>query len=150
MSRNSFLQNRRQIWSLNECNLTWTYDHLVCKQTLNRLAKLAKLLSCVVSTYPYVAFDCYNHVSYMLQGGSTLYSFLNVKELVAQSRFEILRLCDCNWTGTRKDLLPKRTCKYLAKLAKWLSCVVSIYLYGAFDSILLSCHVRVSEWLQTL
>ena len=27
---------------------------------------------------------------------------------------------------------------------KWLSCVVSTYLYGAFDCIFLSCYVRVS------
>ena len=30
---------------------------------------------------------------------------------------------------------------YLAKLGKWLSCVVSTYLYGAFDCMYLSCHV---------
>ena len=32
----------------------------------------------------------------------------------------------------------------------WLSCVVSTYLYGAFDCMFLSCHVRVSEWIHTL
>ena len=36
---------------------------------------------------------------------------------------------------------------FLAKLAKWLSCVVTTYLYGAFDCMFLSCHVRVSEWI---
>ena len=35
-------------------------------------------------------------------------------------------------------------------LFKWLSCVVSIYLYSAFDGMLLSCHVHVSEWIYTL
>ena len=27
--------------------------------------------------------------------------------------------------------------------------VVSTYLYGAFDCMLLSCHIRVSEWIYT-
>ena len=40
-------------------------------------------------------------------------------------------------------LFPKRTLKHLAELAKLLNCVVSIYLYCAFDRMLLSCHIRV-------
>ena len=59
-------------------------------------------------------------------------------------------LSDCNWTRTHNHLLYKRTLKYLAKLAKWLSCVVSTYLYGAFDCMFLSCDVRISEWILTL
>ena len=35
-----------------------TQNHLVRKQTLNHLAKLAKQLSCVVSTYMYGACGC--------------------------------------------------------------------------------------------
>ena len=50
------------------CNMTRTHNHLVCKWTLNHLAKLAEWLSCVVSTYLYDTFDfmflsCYVHVS---------------------------------------------------------------------------------------
>ena len=30
-------------------------------------------------------------------------------------------------------------------MVKLLSCVVSTYLYGAFDCMFLSCHARVSE-----
>ena len=44
-------RNRHEIWSLSDCNRTWMYNHLVHKQTLNYLTKLAKWLSCVVSTY---------------------------------------------------------------------------------------------------
>ena len=33
---------------------------------------------------------------------------------------------------------------------KWLSCVVSTFLNGAFDWMLLSSHVGVSEWIYTL
>ena len=39
----------RHIWSLSDSNSNRTHDHLVCKQTLNHLAKRAKWLSCVVS-----------------------------------------------------------------------------------------------------
>ena len=46
--------------------------------------------------------------------------------------------------------LRKGTLNHLAKLTKWLSCVVSTYLYGAFDCMLLSSHVRISEWIYTL
>ena len=43
-------QSRREIWSLSDCNWTRSHNHLVCKRTLNHLAKLAKWLSRVVST----------------------------------------------------------------------------------------------------
>ena len=47
---------------INKCfqyrNWTRTQNHLVRKRTLNHLAKLAKCLSCVVSTYLYGTFDC--------------------------------------------------------------------------------------------
>ena len=61
----------------------------------------------------------------------------------------ILRNCDCNWTRTHNHLVHKRTLNHLAKLAKWLSCVVSTYLYGAFDCMFLSCHqlASLAKWL---
>ena len=34
--------NSHKIWSLSECNGTKTQNHLVCKRTLNHLAKLAR------------------------------------------------------------------------------------------------------------
>ena len=46
-----------------------------------------------------------------------------------------------NWTQTHNHLVHKRTLNHLAKLAKWLSCVVSTYLYGAVDCMFLPCHV---------
>ena len=51
MSRNSLLETYN-IWKLSVWNGTRTNNHLVCKQTLlDHLAKLAKWLSYVVSTY---------------------------------------------------------------------------------------------------
>ena len=55
-----------------------------------------------------------------------------------------------NGIRTYNHLVRKRTLNHLVKLAKWLSCVVSTYRYGAIDSMLLSCHVRISEWICTL
>ena len=47
-------------------------------------------------------------------------------------------------------LVHKRTLTHLGKLAKWLRCVVSIYLYGTFDCMFLSCRVCILEWIYTL
>ena len=51
-------RSRRKMWSLSDCNWTRTQNYLVRKRTLNHLAKLAKWLSFVQSTYLYGAFDC--------------------------------------------------------------------------------------------
>ena len=139
-------RSRRKIWSLSDCNWTRTHNLLVRKGTLNYLAKLAKWLSCVVTTYLYSAFDCmflpgHARVSEWIH---TLYSCLNLKELLAQSRHKIWSLSDCNWTRTHNHLvwihseMPKWHDKniqsnaptryilttqlnHLACLAKWLS-----------------------------
>ena len=47
---------------------------------------------------------CSYHVTYAFQSESTLYSCLNVKELLARSRREIWSLSDCNWTRTLNHL----------------------------------------------
>ena len=36
------------------------------------------------------------------------------------------RLSDCNWNWTQNHLIRNRTLKDLAKLAKWLSCVLTV------------------------
>ena len=58
---------------------------------------------------------------YLLQSKSTLYSCLNVKELLAKNRRGIWSLSDCNWTRTHNHLSRKRTRNHLAKLTKWLA-----------------------------
>ena len=55
----------------------------------------------------------------------------------------ISEISDSNGTRTLNHLVCKRTLDHLVKVARRLSCVVSIYLYGASDRTLLSCHVRV-------
>ena len=59
---------------------------------------------------------CSCHFTYAFQSESTLYSCLNIKELLAQSRCEIRGLSDCNCTRTQNHLVRKRTLKNLAKL----------------------------------
>ena len=51
---------------------------------------------------------CSYHVTYPFQSESTLYSCLNVKELLARSRDEIWSLSDCNWTRTQNHLVRKK------------------------------------------
>ena len=64
---------------------------------------------------------CSCHVTYAFQSESTLYSCLNVTELLVWSRRKIWSLCDCNWTRTQSHLARKRTLNHLASLTKSLS-----------------------------
>ena len=144
-------RNKRDIWSLSDCNGTGTHNHLICKWTLNHLAELTKLFNWVLSTFLYVAFDCmFLSCPDVFHTESTLYICLNVKELLVRNRRVIWSLSDCNETGTHNQLVRKQILNHLSKLNKWLSWVVSTYLYRAFDCMFLSCDVRVSDWIQTL
>ena len=82
------------------------------------------------------------HVTYAFQSEYELYSCLNFKELVARKRHNIWSLSDWNWTQTHNHIVCKRILNHLAKLAKWLSSIMSTYLYGAFNFMFLSCHVH--------
>ena len=53
--------------------------------------------------------ECYYHITYTFQSESTLYSSLNVKELLAWNRHDIWSLSDCHWTRTHNHLVRKRT-----------------------------------------
>ena len=70
---------------------------------------------------------CSCHVTYAFQSGSTLFSCLNVKELLAGSRCEIWSLSDCNWLEPRITLVCKPTLNHLAKLAIWRNGWVVVY-----------------------
>ena len=59
-------------------------------------------------------------------------------------------LSDSNEIPTHSHLVCKWIVNHLAKLAKWLSYVMSTYLHVAFDCMLLSPHVLVSERIYTL
>ena len=60
-----------------------------------------------------------------------------------------IKMSDSIGIRTHNCLVHERTLNHLAKLPKWLSCVASTNLYGAFDCMLL-CHVQVSEWIHSI
>ena len=67
---------------------------------------------------------CYYHVTYAFQSESTLYSCLNVKELLARNRRGIWTLSDNHGIRTHNHLVRKRTLNHLAKpilLNGWVS-----------------------------
>ena len=66
---------------------------------------------------------CYYHLTYVFHCESTLYSCLNVKDVIAQNRCNIYNLSDSNGIRTHSHWARKRTLKNLAKLSKWL-CVI--------------------------
>ena len=90
---------------------------------------------------------CYCHVTYELQSESHSIVCLNVNKLLSRSRCHIWSLSNSNDIRTQNHLVRKGTLNHLAKLAKWLSCVEGTYLYGAFEYMLLLCHVWVSEFI---
>ena len=77
-----------------DCNWTQSHDHLVHKRTLSHLAKLAYFKYDTISLNDWAALwvlfcavhltVCSYHVTYMFQSEYTLYSCLNVKELLVR------------------------------------------------------------------
>ena len=151
MSRNSFLEvavqyevevtatglEPRTTYFVNEHSIIWPNspnDWAVC--------------SVVFCTVHLTVCSC--HVTYAFESESTLYNYLNVKELLAQNRLKFWKLSDCNWTWSQNHLVRKRTLNHLAQLTKWFSCVLSTYLHGTFDYMFLSCQVHIWEWMQNL
>ena len=59
-----------------------------------------------------------------MPGNTILYVYLHVYQN-QQLHISI----DCNWTRTHNHFVPKQTLNHLTKLAKWLICIVSTYLY---------------------
>ena len=92
----------------------------------------------------------YYHVTYAFQSESILYICVSVKKLLAWNNGNIWSLSDYNRTQNHNHLVRKRKLDHLAKLIKLLSFIVSTYLYGAFDCMLLSCHLCILEWIHTL
>ena len=140
--------SRCYILRLSSRNEIPTHNHLIRNRTLDHLVKLAKWLSCFVSTYLYGAFIIMPCTSLRVNPLSIV--CLNSKELLPKGRRHIWSLSDSNEIWTHNHSVCKRTLNHLAQMTKWLSCVVSTYLHGAFDWMLLSCHVRVSECIHTL
>ena len=131
-------RSRRHIWSLSDSNKIWIYNDLVSKPRLKYLFVWCIWLYLIIMSRAGFRVNWHFMVC------------LSVKDLLDWSRRHIWKLSDCNEILTKNCLVRRRTLYHLAKPAKWLKCVVSSYLYGAFDCMLLSCQVRDSEWIHTI
>ena len=87
--------------------------------------------SVIIVIPDYHLIVCSHHVTYAFQSESTFYTCLNVKKLLVRNRCKIWS--DSNRTLTHNLLVRIWKLNHFAKLTKWLSCVVSTYLYSAFD-----------------
>ena len=65
-----------------------------------------------------VLIVCYYHVTYAFQSESTLYSCLNVNELLARNKCDFWSLSDSNRVWTHNHFVRKQTLNHLAKPAK--------------------------------
>ena len=82
---------------------------VMCTQYFGRVnrERFTKIINKTVCSY---------HVTYAFQSESTLYSCLNVKEVLARNRCIIWSLSDCNWTRTQNHLACKWAFNHLDKL----------------------------------
>ena len=144
-------QKKCDIWSLSDWNTTRTLNYLFRKWTLNHLAKPPNdwILLWVHIRMLHLTVWFY-HVTHTFQVESTLYIYLNVKELLGRNRSNVSSLSNSNGTQNCNHLIRKQTLNHLHKLAKWLSRVVSTYLYSAYDCVFVSYHARLSEWIHSL
>ena len=62
---------------------------------------------------------CSYHVTYTFWSESSLYSCLNVEELLTRNRRDIWSLSDCNRTRNHNHLVRKRTLNHLSHSSIW-------------------------------
>ena len=73
------------------------------------------------------------HIKHLLSY-KTISAYMFSKWMILSPKIlKKIKCCDCNGNLTHNHLLRKQALDHLAKLAKWLSCIVRTYLYGAFD-----------------
>ena len=110
------------------------YIFLNVKETL--AGNRCKWLCCVLSTYLFRAFACM-FLSSHVRISEWIYPLYLAK--YSRNKRDIWSLSDWKETQTHSQLIRKPALSHLAKIANWLSYVVSNYLYGAFDWMF--CHV---------
>ena len=144
--------SRCHMWNSCRRNEIRTQNYFVRKRTSKPFSQTGKIseLCCeylsVRCIWPYVIIM--PRTSFGVDRHSIVY--LNFKELFARSRCHSWSLSDSNQIWTHNHSVGERRVKNLTKLTNLLSCVVGNYLCRSFDCMLLSCHVRVSEWIHTL
>ena len=126
---------------LNKKYRIWTYIFLGKNLDVSPQSPFFSLQILIIMTvYSY-------HVTYTFQSESTLYSCLNVKELLGRSRREIWRLKDCNGTRTHNHLVSKLTLKPFSQIGqirlqtKWLW--VRVPLQSPNDNLKNRCHSKI-------
>ena len=107
------------------------HDEILSEPKLNEYVhQIGPVILCVIIIPIYVWSE------------SSLFVCRDIKEFLAVNRHQIWNLSTCNGRRTHNHLVRKRTLKYLAKLARWLSCVVKTYLHDALTvCFCLSCHI---------
>ena len=101
------------------------------------------LLSAIAFVFSlFILTVCYYHVTCAFLSKFTLYSCMNVKELLARNRLDIWSLSDCNGTRTHNHFVCKWKLNHLANLATWLSSVASTYLCNALDCVVIITRAR--------
>ena len=85
---------------------------------------------------------CSYHVTYAFQSESTLYSCLNVKELLARNRRVIWSLRDCSWIRTQNHLVCKRTLNHLVKLVFIPFLLFLLYFLGDINILVPKFHLQ--------
>ena len=130
--------SRREIWRLSDCNWTRTQNHLLLKRRLNHLAKLTKWLDCALSTYLYGVFDgmllsCHVCVSDWIHA----LQLPEYQGTPGSKQAQNLKVIWLQQDSNLHHLILKSTLKHSTKLAKRLGCVLSTYLYNAFDCMFL-------------
>ena len=88
------------------------------------------------------ASNCFTSKSYALENLTE--GFHALLTPVIKELYTVIN--DCNGTRTHNHLVRKRTLNHLAKLTRWLSWIVSTYLYGAFKYkyVLLGANVEAN------
>ena len=131
MHRKNFLHNKYErrslnvriefpifLYSISNPDLIWNCSISVGVQAIVRNLTPSPPRNPSPSTFVYInSTVCSCHVTYAFQSESTLYSCLNVKELLPRSRRKTWSLSDYNWTPTHNPLVHKWKLNHLTKLA---------------------------------
>ena len=125
-------------WFLKCLNMTMKHCDWFLKQCMTKILKQGEKLKKIVNQiWSYKLFIASRWVNIKLRDRSFYDFHSSYKRRLLINLLRGKMCSDCNWTRTQNHLVLKRTLNHLAKLTKWSSCVLSTYLYGAFDCMFL-------------
>ena len=97
--------NSWNFWNENFFSGVFSGSASTLRKVRKKVGKYCKVEEINCQKIIYGLIVCFYHVTYEFESESTLYSCLNVKELLARSRRHIWRLSDCNGTRTHNHLV---------------------------------------------